>query len=442
MRPQTHSFDVVIAGAGPAGATAAALLAKRGHRVLALERDAFPRYHIGESLLPGTMSILELLGFDDARLRQQFWDKNGASWYWGREGELWEVKFAELGFQRNGLHVVRSQFDQMLRQAATEAGAEVRHRYQVCAAHRRNSETVVVTALDQKRRPFEVTARYFLDATGQRTLLAAPLGLKQFHAQLAHLAVWGYWAGADVEARLPTQTLSAAFDTGWCWFIPLRDGTVSVGVVTHRNKLEALRSQGVARFYADSVDRCVPVKQLLAHASLLARPIRTITDYSYESTTFVTEVGLLVGDAAAFIDPIFSQGVHLAMSAAEQAAAAVHSVLTGDQAPTAAFAKYESFYKEMFSRMRRFVLYFYAVSASRADYFWKAKELLPQALGVNERGAFLALISGQGELLSQHLDRGHYFTAERERLLRHLAGSAAMPADPEQRLSTAGADAS
>jgi halogenation protein CepH len=420
---QKHAlYDVIIAGAGPAGSTAATLLAKKGHSVLVLEKERFPRYHIGESLLPATCPILDLIGLSDAELRKCFWDKNGASWYWGQENELWDVKFSELDFQRNGLHVVRSEFDQLLRNTAQKAGAEIRHAYRVNAVTRDVDGIVNVQGEDSSHCPFTVHGRYFVDATGQATLLSAPRKLKQYQPQLAHLAVWGYWSNVSIAPNLPVQTLSAAFDTGWCWFIPLRDGTVSVGIVVRKEHIETLRSRGAQQYYLECLQRNKLIIDLLKGATLSPRPIRIISDYSYESTTFTPDGHLLVGDAAAFIDPIFSVGVHLAMSAAEQAAIALDAILTGEKTIAEAFEHYQTFYKRMFTSMRTFVLFFYGMNASRADYFWKAKTLLPEALALNEREAFIALISGQGDLLSMHIHQNKHFTAERLQMLERLTG--------------------
>lgn len=415
-------YDVIIAGAGPAGSTAATLLAKSGHSVLALEKASFPRYHIGESLLPATCPILDRIGLSDVELRKCFWDKNGARWYWGQENELWDVRFAELEFQRNGLHVVRSEFDRMLRNAAQQAGAEIRHEHHVQAVTRDAEGLVCVQGEDSAHCPFTVRGRFFVDATGQSTLLSASRKLKQYHPQLAHLAVWGYWNNVAIAPNLPVQTLSAAFDAGWCWFIPLRDGTVSVGIVVRKEQIETLRSLGRQRYYLESLQRNKLITDLLKGATLASQPIRIISDYSYESTTFTPDGHLLVGDAAAFIDPIFSVGVHLAMSAAEQAALALDSVLSGEKTSAEALAQYEAFYKHMFRNMRTFVLFFYGMNASRADYFWKAKTLLPEALALNEREAFIALISGQADLLSKHIHTHKHFTAERIQMLERLTG--------------------
>jgi flavin-dependent dehydrogenase len=417
------SYDVVIAGAGPAGSTTAALLAKYGHSVLVLEREQFPRYHIGESLLPGTCAVLDLMGLSDKEMRTRFWDKDGASWYWGQEDQLWDVKFSELGFQRNGLHVVRSDFDRLLRDAAQQAGASIWHGYRVTSVTRDTNGVISVQGEDTTQHPFTVQSRYFVDATGQATLLSASRKLKRYHPQLDHLAVWGYWADVtSIDAHLPTQTLSAAFDTGWCWFIPLRNGTVSVGIVMQKKYIDALRASGTRPYYLECLQRNRIIVELLKGATLLSHPIRLISDYSYEASSFTPEGYLLVGDAAAFIDPIFSQGVHLAVSAGEQAAIALNAALTGEKTVPEALAQYEAFYKRMFSRMRTFVLFFYSMNASRADYFWKAKALLPEALALNEREAFVALISGQGELLSQHIHKHNHFTEERAQVLRQLTG--------------------
>lgn len=420
---QDRPYDVVIAGAGPAGSTTATLLAKYGHSVLVLEREYFPRYHIGESLLPGSCAVLDLIGLSDTEMRTRFWDKDGASWYWGQENQLWDVKFSELGFQRNGLHVLRSEFDQLLRDAARHAGATVQHGHRVTAVNREADGLVCIQGEDAEHKAFTVYGRHFVDATGQATLLSAPRKLKQYHPQLAHLAVWGYWENVTtIDAQAPTQTLSAAFDTGWCWFIPLRDGSVSVGIVVRKEQITALREVGAKQYYLQSLQRNPAITDLLQGATLLPQPIRTISDYSYESSSFTPEGYLLVGDAAAFIDPIFSQGVHLAVSAGEQAAVALHAALTGEKSTEEALAQYEAFYKQMFGRMRNFVLFFYGMNAARSDYFWKAKTLLPEALALNEREAFIALISGQGELLSKHIHKHQHFTRERVQILQKLTG--------------------
>jgi halogenation protein CepH len=236
------------------------------------------------------------------------------------------------------------------------------------------------------------------------------------------MAVWGYWDDVRIDPKLPVQTLSAAFDPGWCWFIPLRDGTVSVGIVLRKEQLETLRSQGARRYYLENLQNNTVMMNLLSGATLASHPIRIISDYSYESTTFTPDGHLLVGDAAAFIDPIFSVGVHLAMAAAEQAAHALDAALNGEQTSAEALAQYEAFYKQMFRNMRTFVLYFYGMNASRTDYFWKAKTLLPEALALNEREAFVALISGQADLLSKHIHTQKHFTAERMAMFERLTG--------------------
>lgn len=415
-------YDVIIAGAGPAGSTAATLLARGGHSVLVLEKADFPRYHIGESLLPATCPILDRIGLSDAELRRCFWDKNGAQWYWGQENELWDVRFGELEFQRNGLHVIRSEFDRMLRDLAQRAGAEVRHGYHVQTVARDAEGIVRVQGEDAARSPFAAQGRFFIDATGQSTLLSASHRIKRFHPQLAHLAVWGYWNNVALDPNLPVQTLSAAFDPGWCWFIPLRDGTVSVGIVLRKENIETLRARGNQRYYLETLQRNSLIVSLLKGATLAAHPIRVIADYSYESSTFTPDGHLLVGDAAAFIDPIFSVGVHLAMAAAEQAAIALDLVLSGEKTSAEALAQYEAFYKQMFRNMRTFVLFFYGMNASREDYFWKAKSLMPEALGLNEREAFIALISGQADLMSKHIHANKHFTAERIQMLERLTG--------------------
>jgi halogenation protein CepH len=386
--------EIAIVGGGPAGAVAATMLADAGRRVAVFEREAFPRYHIGESLLSATVPIFDALGVTERLERHGFVRKPGGTFLWGRDRAPWTFAFREdPGGRPYAFHVIRSEFDQILLDNARAHGADVHEEHAVTAIDV-GGPTPRLSVRRRDGREREVRPRLVVDASGQQGLLGRHLGIRRWNPFFKNLALWGYFRNAT---RLPAPNadniLSAAFDEGWIWCIPLHDGTMSVGAVVDRDRQHGRVAGDPAAALARFVARSPIVVERLARAELVS-PVRVIRDYSYDSARFTGPGHLLAGDAACFIDPVFSTGVHLACLSGTLAARAGDRVLRGED-ETAAFADYEAAYRGAYDRYLRFLYFFYDHHADADSYFWQARRLLEhQPDTLDARTAFVRLVSG------------------------------------------------
>jgi len=389
--------DVVVIGGGPAGSTAAGFLAQSGARVVLLEKARFPRYHIGESLLSATLPILEALGVSDAIAAAGFVHKPGGTFIWGARDEPWSFFFREdPGGRPHAYHVVRAEFDHILLRHAAALGVDVREGHQVHSVDYDGVTTV--NATDDRGSRTHLAATYVIDASGQQALLGQRDGLRQFDAFFKNLAVFGYFAGAEpLSGPVAGNILSATFADGWVWFIPLHDGTTSVGAVIDAHRFASAAAGDPGALYRRLLAACPPVATRLQTARLVS-PVRVIRDYSYCSHRFYGPGYLLAGDAACFIDPVFSTGVHLACLAGYLAAQAIASILQG-AAPEGALREYDSRYRAAFERYLNFLYFFYDHHSDADSYFWRARKVLGTESGIDARTAFVRLLSGAGDLL-------------------------------------------
>jgi halogenation protein CepH len=395
MTPSAPAPDVVVIGGGPAGSVVATLLADAGHGVLVLERERFPRYHIGESLLSATLPILDAIGATPLIERHGFLRKPGGTFQWGRQREPWSFFFREdPGGRPHAYQVVRAEFDKLLLDNARDHGADVREEHAVTAVDT-DGPTPVVHARAEGGAELRLSPRFVVDASGQAALIGHARGFRRFNEFFKNLAIFGYFRGAErLPGKLANHILSAAFADGWFWYIPLHDGTMSVGAVVDAKRWRDLAGADPEDTYRGLVARCPAIADRLGAATLVS-PIHIIRDYSYDSTQLHGRGWLMAGDAACFIDPVFSTGVHLACLAGFLGARAIDGILGGTLDEAEALGAYEDAYRGAFERYLRFLYFFYDHNEDPDSYFWTARRILshvPEDLSTRE--AFVRLISG------------------------------------------------
>jgi flavin-dependent dehydrogenase len=330
---------VGVIGGGPAGATIAALLAGRGRSVTVLEKDRHPRFHIGESLLPHNNPLFERLGVLD-EVRRIGVVKNGAefsSMYHGRN-ETFYFRQALDKSQPSGFEVHRADLDHILLRNAARTGAAVFEGTRVEQVHF-ESEGVRVHALSPEG-AVDWRARFLVDASGRDTFLASLFRIKAPNPRHASVALYGHYEGAHRYPGEDEGNISIYwFDHGWIWFIPLQRGITSVGAVCWPYYLKT-RTGSLEQFLDATIASCPALAERLAQARRIA-PVTATGNYSYQAARCVGDNYLLVGDAYAFVDPVFSSGVYLAMSGAFAAADAVDAALRDPAAAPRALARYE-----------------------------------------------------------------------------------------------------
>ena len=374
----SQSWDVLVIGGGPAGSTAAALLATQGRRVLVLEQDEFPRYHVGESLIPHCYFPLERLGLIEAMNRSHFTRKYSVQ-FAGRSGRM----SAPFYFSEHRDHpssmswqVVRSEFDQMLLDHARDRGAEVRIGWRAQQFMRDADGAICgVQALSPAGESVTLSAPLTLDASGRSGLAMSRLGWRVPDRKLQKMAIWTYVKGAMRDPGRDEGATTVAYvpEKGWFWYIPLPDDMVSVGVVAGTDYL--FRD---GRDPERIIDRELQVNPwIAAHVATGTRQgaAHKTSDFSYRAKHCATDGLVLVGDAFAFLDPVFSSGVFLALHSGCLAADAADAALTAGDTGAAAFTDYGEQFCYAIEAMRKLVYAFYDDSFSFRELFMKYPDL-------------------------------------------------------------------
>jgi flavin-dependent dehydrogenase len=346
-------YDVAIIGGGPAGSTAAILLAQAGRRVVVLEREKFPRFHIGESLLPYSMAAFDRLGVR-AQLERTAIDKRGGEVATACGARAIKFHFAN-GFRlkhTRAYQVERAAFDKMLLDRAREAGAEVREATTVENAAFNDEQAILKTSTG------EIRARYVLDASGRSALLGQQLGLKRAYDHLRKFSCFAHYEGVQRDTGLDgglTRLVRARHH--WFWLIPIDETRTSIGVVMDAADFRAMKKTPEA-----ALDWAIADSALMRERMRGARritPVHAAGDYSYRNTHLTGPRWMLAGDAAGFIDPIFSTGVFLAIHSGEQCADALNTVLDAPRQQARLFARYERGLHRVMDKYLRFVTAWY-----------------------------------------------------------------------------------
>jgi flavin-dependent dehydrogenase len=355
--------DVVVAGGGPAGSAAAAWLARSGHRVILFERDRFPRFHIGESLLASVNDVLTAIGADDL-VRQAGFPKKWGATFMTSDGRV--ERYADFAVAPDvrapqTWQVSRATFDQLLLRHAAASGVDVREQHRVLdVAFDDCGVTVTVQGAEGGTAPHAVRAQAIVDASGRGALLSRKFDLRMDEPRLANLAVFSHYSGVPRREgrRAGDIRIVAREDLGWFWMIPISDELMSVGVVLPRSAARALQECE----HDVLLDRTIAETPVVARLLASARrewPVRVEKDFSFGSRAYAGDRWVLAGDAGSFLDPVFSTGVAIALESGLEAAQAVADGLSAGDLSVRRFRHLARRQRQRYLSFRRFVLGFY-----------------------------------------------------------------------------------
>lgn len=372
------NYDALIIGAGPAGTSAAAILAEYGHRVLIIEREKFPRYHIGESLIPFTFQALERLGMLPKMRASNFVKKYSVTFV-QPDGRRSQPFYFHTRYDKDTIaqtwQVVRSEFDQMMLDNAKEKGAQIIEETTVTGLIHEDGRVAGVRVKDVNGVAAEYRAAITLDCTGKEALTSQLNGWRMKDPYLNKVAVWTYYKGSKREPGMDEGATTIAFvpDKGWFWHIPQHDDMVSVGVVAEGKYLTRDGVKDPEAIFNREVEQNEWIKDHLGSGQATGG-YQVTSEYSRHSRHCASPGLLLVGDALCFLDPVFSSGVLLALKTGVMAGEEVHKgLLAGDLSPER-FTDYGATIRQGIENMRKLVYAFYHPDFSFKDVIMKYPE--------------------------------------------------------------------
>lgn len=361
---RAEQYDVIVVGGGPAGSSTATMVAQAGHSVLLLERDVFPRFRIGESLMPATYWTLERLGVLDQMKCSHFPQKRSVQFFspGGRGSVPFYFSETEPGPSAQTWQVDRAEFDQMLLDNARAHGVEVHEDTHVIEVVLDGDRATGVRARFPDRQIRSLVARVVVDATGQSAMLAQRLDLREGDPNLRNCSLFTRFRGA-VRGEGRDEGATLILYTGqprtWFWFIPLPDDVVSVGVVGPVERLVQARAGGPQEIFDEEAATCPALLERLEGAEQL-HEIRAVKDFSYGCRRMAGPGWVLVGDANGFLDPIYSSGVFLALKGGEFVADSINAALDANDLSAKRLGRHAAEYAAGVDAMRRLVYAYYS----------------------------------------------------------------------------------
>lgn len=379
---QPEHFDAIVIGGGPGGSSSSTYLAKAGRKVLVLEKEVFPRFHIGESLLPYNRGILQELGLTETLKEQGFPRKFGAQFYVANGSKSVKFVFAKGAYTRETetIQVERAKFDHILLKNARANGADVREGWTV-TRFSEDERGVQVSATDPAGQSREFTARFLIDASGRGNLTGNQEGIRVVHPNLKKLAVFGHFKNVRLDTGPEGgDTIIVRLENKWFWIIPVSAEKTSVGCVMDQTEFAARKETPQEIF--ESIWKSSPVLRSRMQNAELVGNFQTTSDFSYHNKRYVGRRLLRVGDAAGFMDPIFSAGVFLAMYSGRMAANTVNALLaSGERRSASRLKAYEN-------RLRRSMQFYWEMvhnfyTTPFLEVFFEPRERFMMASAVN-----------------------------------------------------------
>ena len=378
----TEEFDAIVIGGGPAGCAAATIIAQNGHKVVVLEREKFPRYHIGESLIPFTYPALEKLGLVPLMKDSAFVKKYSVQFV-SPSGRASQPFYFYNRYDRETIaqtwQVLRSEFDQILMDRARDRGAEVREEVEVTELLKEGDRFVGVRAKDKAGNVTEYRAPITVDASGRQAIAAVQNGWRRGDPKLNKVAVWTYYKGAKRDEGIDGGATTVAFvpDKGWFWYIPQHNDFISVGVVADAKYLTRDGVKDPQAIFEREITQNKWIEEHLAQGRSTGE-YRITGEYTFRSQYCAADGLVMVGDAFGFLDPVFSSGLMIALKSGVLAGETVHEALVEKDFSAAKFTEYGRMMSQGIENMRKLVYAFYDPNIS----FRKLVDKYPETHGL------------------------------------------------------------